>query len=305
MILALTVAFGLHGLALVSVDMSAGGVASGSGGTASISMAAAAPGLRAIVETWETPPEAIVEVKLPQAPADVAPPKPVGLWDDNPIPSKQAKPLEVPDHRRAPEITVIEATLRRAPAIEAFDKPVSVAKDAVVRQSAAVMPPEETPDIRPEQRTSPESVDRALVASQRPLARRAGTGSDGPVARRVAEGAGGGVTRGQSQDVVVAAAMSPNSTKAAQAAWAAAIQKRIARHQRFPKGGRGTGRVRLTMRIRSDGRMTDVRVAISSGDTAFDRAAVAAAKKAAPFPAAPNGLSDPWYQVGQWVSFGR
>ncbi|MEK6217496.1 MAG: TonB family protein, partial [Boseongicola sp.] len=199
---------------------------------------------------------------------------------------------------------VIEATLR-GPSPEMIDNPVSVAIDGVVRRTTAVMLPEERPDFEPGQLTSPEPVDRALVASQRPFARRAGTGSDEPVARRVAEGAGGGVTRGQSQDVVAAVAMSPNTTKAAQAAWAAAIQKRIARHQRFPKGSRGTGRVRLTMRIRSDGRMTDVRVAKSSGDTAFDRAAVAAAKKAAPFPVAPIGLSEPWYQVGQWVSFGR
>ncbi len=305
MILALAAAFGLHGLALVSVDLPAGGAASGSSGNASISIAAAAPGLRSVVEAWETPPIAVDEASVPRAPDEAAPPKPIGVWDDNPIPSTTAKSLEVPDHLLAPEIPVIEATLRRAPLIETFDKLVSVATDAVLSRSVGPLPPENAADSQPVKFAPPEPVDRTLVVSKRPLARRVGNGSNEPVAQRVAEGDGGGVTRGQSQDVVAAVAMSPKSTKAVQAAWAAAIQKRIARHQRFPKASRGTGRVRLTMQIRSDGRMTNVRIAESSGDAAFDQAAIAAAKKAAPFPAAPKGLSEPWYQVGQWVSFGR
>ncbi len=259
MFLALTVAGGLHGIALLSIDLPAGGIASGSGGQASISIAAAAPGLRAVVETWETP----------------------------------------------PEVALVAASMSAEPLVNISDKLTFATADSVLRR---IEPPAQlsgAPDKQPDQFSLPEPIDRALADSQRPPARPAKRGGDEAIVRRVAAGAGGGVTRGQSQDVAAAVAMSPNALKAAQGAWAAAIQRRIARHQRFPKDARGSGRVRLTMIIRSDGQMTKVRVAKSSGDAAFDRAAVRAAQTAAPFPAAPKSLSEPWYNVGQWVSFNR
>ena len=295
----------MHGLALVSFDISAGSVASGSGGAASVSIAAATPGLRSIIETWETPPDASEAVK-PTAATEAMPlPKPPGAWDDVRFANKSPNSLEVPELFAAPSTSPSTPTLPDAPKVETNGKLVSASTDVALRPNTPPRPMADLPDVRPEQMPSPRPLDRALTTAERPPPRPAKPGSDQAITRRVSSGAGGGVTRGQSHNVAAAVAMSPNATKVAQAAWAAAIQKRIARHQRFPKRARGTGRVRLTMIIRSDGRLTEVRVAKSSGDAAFDRAAVAAAKKAAPFPAAPSALREPWYRVGQWVNFGR
>jgi len=305
MILALAAACGLHGLALVSIDVSAGGVASGSGGAASISIAAAAPGLRAVVEAWETPPEAADALQSVTAPETETFSKPPGGWDEVPVPDSPPNSLKVAELFAAPATAPASAMLRNAPHVETSSKLVSGATDVALQRNNIAEPIADLPDTRPAPMASPAPLDRAVAVTERPPARPEKTGDDEAIARRVATGTGGGVTRGQSHNVAAAVAMSPNAAKVAQAAWAAAIQKRIARHQSFPKRARGTGRVRLTMIIRSDGRMTEVRISKSSGDAAFDRAAVAAAKKAAPFPAAPSALREPWYRVGQWVNFGR
>jgi protein TonB len=101
------------------------------------------------------------------------------------------------------------------------------------------------------------------------------------------------------------ATLAPAAHQAAQAAWARKIQSRIARHQVFPRGVRGQGRVRLQMDILADGRLGAVRVDRSSGVAAFDKAAVRAARAAAPFPPAPEGLRRARYAFAQWVSFSR
>ena len=305
MILALTAAFALHGAALLSIDLPASGAASGAGGEASITIAAAVPELRAVVETWETPPAVVDEVKPAPSPEAEALPKPAGAWDDHQVRDISPGSLDNPVLIVAPTTASVAAALSNAPLVETSEKLASAAVDSVPKRIELPKPFEETPDKRPGVFVSPERPDRALATSKRPAARPSKNGSDEAIAGRVAEGAGGSVTRGTSSEVVAAVAVSPSAVKAAQAAWAAAIQSRIARHQRFPRRARGNGRVRLTMIIQADGRLTDVDVAESSGALAFDRAAVAAAKKAAPFPAAPKALSEPWYKVGQWVNFGQ
>ncbi|MGI9389296.1 MAG: energy transducer TonB family protein [Boseongicola sp.] len=305
LILALTASCAVHSLALMSIDLPAGGVASGSNGQAKISITAASPGLREAIEYWDTSPEVFEVIKLAAAPIAELLTKPAGAWDDLAISDTQPDSIAIPELTAAPVTTSVATALPEAPRTASIGKLDAPALDGSLARVEPSNSLAELPDRQPDPMTSPDPLDLAMVASIRPPARPIGNRNVEPVPQQVAKGAGGGVTRGQSQNDVAAVAMSQSATKEAQAAWAAAIQRRIARHQRFPKRARGTGRVRLTMIIHSGGQMTDVRVAKSSGDKDFDRAAVAAAKKAAPFPAAPKVLNEPWYRVGQWVSFGR
>lgn len=94
-----------------------------------------------------------------------------------------------------------------------------------------------------------------------------------------------------------------SETRRLKAAWAGAIGTRIARAQRHPGAGHGSGRVRVTLVVARDGRLAEVRVAASSGSEGLDLAAIAAVRRAAPFPQAPGALTDEWVRFGQWVAF--
>jgi protein TonB len=63
--------------------------------------------------------------------------------------------------------------------------------------------------------------------------------------------------------------------------------------------------VKVQMVIYRSGQLGDVTLAASSGRPALDAAALDAVRQAAPFPPAPNGLTEDWYRVAQWMSFRR
>ena len=150
--------------------------------------------------------------------------------------------------------------------------------------------------------TAPHRV-QAPAASPRPAARAE------PVAQAAAaqpqhRAAGSGArstTGAAAQSAVPARAQGNDASQLA--AWSAAIQSRIARQQRYPRGDHGEGRVRVAMVITRSGALTEVGIAQSSGRAALDRAAIQAVRRAAPFPPAPLGLSDDWYRVAQWMAF--
>ena len=124
------------------------------------------------------------------------------------------------------------------------------------------------------------------------------------IAERRAVGTGDGATAGRTT-ANAAKAVSSKERAAAQAKWAADIQRRIARHQAYPRGTRASGRVQVSMVILQNGSLGEVIVANSSGAALLDKAALRAVQRAAPFPPAPDALTDRWYRVGQWISFER
>ena len=135
MILALAAASGLHGLALVSIDLPAGGVASGSGGQASISIAATTPELRAVVEAWETPPNVAEDVQPASAPETGTLPKPPGAWGDVRVTDMTPNSLKVPEFFAAPTTTPAAAPLSKAPKSETRGNLDSTATDVALRQN--------------------------------------------------------------------------------------------------------------------------------------------------------------------------
>lgn len=71
--------------------------------------------------------------------------------------------------------------------------------------------------------------------------------------------------------------------------YAAKVRARIARNKP-PSGGR-RGQVVLSFSLSSSGGLTSARIATSSGNSALDRSALAAIRRAAPFPRPPQGAT--------------
>jgi protein TonB len=109
-------------------------------------------------------------------------------------------------------------------------------------------------------------------------------GRAGERAGERAAGAGGGITAGR-------AGQSEAADEGARASWAASVRTRIERAKAFPPEAAGAaGRVTIALRIGADGALRSVSVAAGSGHAALDAAAIAAVRRAAPFPPAPAGV---------------
>lgn len=73
------------------------------------------------------------------------------------------------------------------------------------------------------------------------------------------------------------------------------LLRHIARFERYPKAAQRhhlQGTVRTVFKIGRDGRLLDVRVAISSGQPILDQAAIDTIRRAEPLPPIPSGLPD-------------
>jgi len=85
------------------------------------------------------------------------------------------------------------------------------------------------------------------------------------------------------------AAMAPAaSPEGVAAAYARRVWARINAHR--PRTAPGAGTAEVAFRLDAGGRLTALRLVSSSGRPAFDRAALASVRAAAPFPAPPEGL---------------
>jgi periplasmic protein TonB len=96
-------------------------------------------------------------------------------------------------------------------------------------------------------------------------------------------------------DVEAAPAKTPGSEEAvsppALRHWQQDLIAQIERHKRFPIGAQGrTGVVQVAFSIDETGRLSSVRVAISSGSAILDEAAVDLIRRAGPYPVPPAGL---------------
>jgi protein TonB len=67
------------------------------------------------------------------------------------------------------------------------------------------------------------------------------------------------------------------------------VSAHLMRHQQYPAGARGEGRVGVSFTIDGSGRVTSAQLMGTSGNAAFDREVVAMARRASPFPPPPQG----------------
>lgn len=299
LLVAFGLAAGLHVAGLGYYAATGGFDGAGADGRAALSLQVAPAGIAGMVADWEAIPEVSAVDATLETPTEDAAFTKVNIWTDESIAPKTSKLSDAPEVAKAP---MVEAAA--APALGNFkvafpSAPVMDVDDGVTRVLASAMPVAvpQVPDFE-----APSAVERAVVATPRPVKRPV---PSAPVPALVARGTGGGVSAGNLGATQAVATLAPAARQAAQAAWASKIQSRIARHQVFPRGVRGQGRVRLQMDILADGRLGAVRVDRSSGVAAFDKAALRAARLAAPFPSAPEGLHRSRYAFAQWVSFSR
>lgn len=91
-----------------------------------------------------------------------------------------------------------------------------------------------------------------------------------------------------------AQAVSQGEAKALKADWGSKISARLKRTLSLPDGA-APGRVKLRVTVSPKGALLSVEIVGSSGQPALDKAALRAAKAAAPYPRAPKGLNEASY----------
>jgi protein TonB len=258
-----------------------GAEGAGMGGASAVTVEAADAALTALVADWDSGPDAAVEVSTPVAPS--APETAPAL----PMPADAAIEAVAPA-LPAPDLSAAAPRLDTA----APPQPETPTDALAATALAAALP-----DTRPTPRQSPEAAPQPSPQPERAAA-------TAPAAQHRAAGSGDGTTAGRSA-TGTGQSLSPERQAALVGEWSSAIQSRIARHQRYPSGNHGEGKVKVQMVIYRSGQLGDVTLAASSGRPALDAAALDAVRQAAPFPPAPNGLTEDWYRVAQWMSFRR
>ena len=186
-----------------------------------------------------------------------------------------------------------------------------LAEDIPLELVPAPMPRPEPPSVRrvtePAQRAVPdkprpvqENRSRTAKAAERPAK---------PAARNRAERA----ERGKPASAPAKARTAGNAARSASsagatAAYARKINAHLRRHQRYPDEAarqRLKGTVRLAVSIDRSGRLIGARVGGGSGHQVLDREAVAAAKRASPYPAPPEGIRANPLTLTLSLRFGR
>lgn len=269
----------------------------GAEGRAALSLQASSPAIAELVAEWDAVPEVSEVRQSLEAPVIEHSFTKMNVWADAPLDASVSKLWDAPEDFAPPVVSGAGSPVLAAVQVPAPSTPV-VGREVEVARLKAPMMPEVSPPAPAFEAPS------EVLATPRPV-KRPVRRAPAPTAAIVARGTGGGVSAGNLGASQVVATLSPAARQAAQAAWASKIQTRIARHQTYPRGARGEGRVRLQMDILADGRLGGVRIDRSSGVAAFDKAALRAAEAAEPFPPAPDGLQRARYSFAQWVNFSR
>ncbi|MEO9877283.1 MAG: TonB family protein [Anderseniella sp.] len=108
--------------------------------------------------------------------------------------------------------------------------------------------------------------------------------------RRASKTASRGTGKKKTQNRAGSAGRSGGASAGEKAAYARRVLSHIQRYKKFPSGARA-GKVRLKVRISASGALQSASVRRSSGHRVLDKAAVATARRASPYPKPPAGRS--------------
>jgi protein TonB len=219
---------------------------------------------------------------LEAAPGDLA--ALVAAWDAPPKPAEQpAAPRPVAAGR-----AVTVAPLPSAPV--PLVRPATMAPTP---PDLPAPPPESPPEAAPPKSETPPTG--APISTPPPAPR--------PALRAV--GAGQGASAGDS-GTAAASTAAKAARQSALLAWGAEVRAAVERRKRTPAAALGAeGAVTLIMEVGRDGALRGVTLSAGSGIAALDDAALAAARSAAPFGAAPATLTDPFYALRLTLRFQR
>ncbi|WP_309085217.1 TonB family protein [Chelativorans sp.] len=249
---------------------------------------AAAPPTQAPTETAEP----LREIAQEQSSRNPAPEEPVReepeeLRDANPAtrkpdgatdPQAVETAPEEPPTQPSPEVPEPRTEVMASVLLPTEDIPVPTPRPEPPK-ATRVKAPEKT---APKQARSPAKADRKHPAEGRARASRPAatakkpTGKQAKPAQRASAGSApgrrGGATAGELQ------------------AYARRLTSHVQRHQRYPPGVTGiSATVRLAIRLGPQGNFVGASLGRSSGHRVFDQEALAAARRAAPYPRPPSG----------------
>lgn len=215
----------------------------------------------------------------------------------------------VEDWDRPPETTPAVLEVVQPPEPDRRDLPQVPTLDPteapmVLPSMAAPPPPVDVPSVQTQ--AAPPPPTAAPPDAIRPQTRpdRASTNAQPAQAEQKAAGSGGGTRFGLS-GASTGSTLAPARAAELQAIWGAGIRAQIERRKRFPSGGRGSGQVVVTLTISRTGQLLGHGIQQSSGNAAFDQAALQAVARAGQFDAAPAELAQSSYRFALPISFSR
>lgn len=304
----------------------------GARGAAQITLAGGAQSLQALVSEWDRPPEILSEpvpVALP-APDEAAPRMEALQADLKPEPVARPVALSAPGEApQRPEIALsLRPVIGTLPIPQAMPEPTDsapdlnapqpVAKPAVTARPAPPLAPGVAPvmpkvdftsrlALAPQASPRPKLRPKLRPEMAKPVAKATPKPKSKPknaAAKKTAAGTGGKTTAGKARNTTAGATKARNPSASQMARWGGSIRARVERRKRFPGGATGSGKVRLWLRVTTTGRLAGAGISRSSGNPAFDRAALSAVQRAA-LPRAPGSIAAGAYRFTLSMSFNR
>ncbi len=312
------IASGAHLGLWAALPEDSGAQSEGNSGHAEVSLVTATPEINSLVGTWTKAPSAqqaidqsapapqIASVALP----DTVPPASVSIALPGALPVPQGD-VQLPQIATpadpAPDVALTAPSLNSTPPVDQHahapsttvpDRPAPAPAQPALQlaamppdlpqiDTAAAGPTSKRPMLRP--------ADLAPAETRANSGQTHSTAQNGTTKPQRAKGntKGSAQTKGTARANTQTQSTSAN-TKALRAQWGARIQAKVRR------GFRGSipGSARVIVRVAPSGKLKSVRIGKSSGNAAFDRAALAAVKRARRFARAPKGLTDASYAFG-------
>ena len=249
--------------------------AAGAGGAATITLSGGTQTLSALVAEWDRPPEI--------APA--------------PLPVVMTVPEEA-----APVLAAPAPLAGTAPAIAPL-APVMPGPLAALPEVDLAPPPAPRSALAPEASQRPKPRPDQAETAARPAPKPKPQAAAAPP-KQTAAGTGGKAAAGKAGKPGSGAQQAARPSASLMANWGGAIRARVERRKRFPSGAAGQGKVGLWLKVTTAGQLAGAGLTRSSGNPAFDSAALNAVRRAA-LPRAPGGIAPGAYRFTLSMSFNR
>lgn len=280
------------------------GSGGGQMGAASVTLAAAPGAVAELVEVWQRPPDTSL------APRALTPPKIIKTAQPVPNSEQQPNPPALPEMAALPDVPQPPQIDTRLPALPVpvqapeppLKQPETSQQDAPDLARTTL---DDTPRAKAPRAPQPPKSPVAPVADRPTKPTKPKPAPTPPQKATKAAGSGNSPVIGQPKRKQKSATLSKGQRNALLAKWGGKIKSRVRRYQRYPSGASGSGRVKLRVTVARNGRLAAVAVRGSSGNRAFDKAALKAVRRAGRFPKAPNGLTKAQYSFTLTLTFNR
>ena len=268
-------------------------------------------------ETTEPTPETVQpttqDVVEAQAPTELAPDTPDALEPLQTQETPSPEPVEAlePTEPVAAEITpLLAATPLEPEALEAVQPQPTEPTEA-----AEPTPPVETIEaVEPVDPDAPPVPQTRTVAQRheptypKPEPKKPEPRKAEPPKPRPSAGGNGGNSNADARATAPAAGQQgsgPQGNSAAVSKYPGQVLSKLRRALRYPQGGRGAAEVKVRFTVSASGAASGISVISSSGNPAFDNAAIETVRRASPFPPIPADAGRTTWQFDMPLGFVR